>query len=209
MLSFLPLFPLSTVVFPSETLNLHIFEPRYRQLISECIENATTFGIPPFLDNRLLGYGTELKVIALKKRYEDGRMDIQTKGIRAFRMLDFENPAKGKLYAGGNVAFVPFVSDFAINPHLLVLVEEFYDLLAIPKIQLADTSQPFSFLIGHKIGLSQANEYKLLTIESEAKRQGYLLHHLESILPTLREVERTKQRIAMNGHFQNFDPLSF
>jgi ATP-dependent Lon protease len=47
----LPLFPLNLVVFPHEKLNLHIFEPRYRQLVRDCLEQNLTFGIPPFLDN--------------------------------------------------------------------------------------------------------------------------------------------------------------
>lgn len=205
----LPLFPLPNVVFPFENLNLHIFEPRYRQLINECITENKTFGIPLFLKNRLHGYGTEMQVVALNKRYEDGRMDIQTIGIRIFRIIDFQNPVAGKLYAGGEVEFLPLETDFSVHPTLLKLTEEFYHLLATAVPYQTIYNQPFSFLIGHKIGLSQENEYKLLTSSSESERQHFLIRHLENTLPVMREVERTKQRIALNGHFQNFDPLSF
>ncbi|MCU0326286.1 MAG: LON peptidase substrate-binding domain-containing protein [Spirosomaceae bacterium] len=82
----LPFFPLNLVAYPHEDLNLHIFEPRYRQLINECLETGQTFGIPPFINNRLLGYGTEMKVVELSKRYENGRMDIKTRGLRIFRI---------------------------------------------------------------------------------------------------------------------------
>ncbi|HEY0108163.1 MAG TPA: LON peptidase substrate-binding domain-containing protein, partial [Fibrella sp.] len=74
----IPLFPLSLVVYPGEDLNLHIFEPRYRQLVSECIEEEKTFGIPAFIENKLPGYGTEVHVTTLHKRYDDGRMDVKT-----------------------------------------------------------------------------------------------------------------------------------
>lgn len=208
-MSFLPLFPLPNVVFPFENLNLHIFEPRYRQLVNECIAENKTFGIPSFLKNRLHGYGTELQVVALNKRYEDGRMDIRTKGIRVFRITDFQNPITGKLYAGGEVEFLPLETNFSVHATLLKLTEEFYHLLDMPLPYQATYNQPFSFLIGHKIGLSQDSEYKLLTIDSESERQDFLIRHLENTLPVMREVERTKQRIALNGHFQNFDPLSF
>ena len=61
-MNFLPLFPLNLIVFPHEDLNLHIFEPRYRQLINECLDEKKTFGIPAFVNNKLLGYGTEVEV---------------------------------------------------------------------------------------------------------------------------------------------------
>ena len=57
MTDFLPLFPLKLVAFPGEELNLHIFEPRYKQLIREFEQNGTTFGIPTFLDNKVLDFG--------------------------------------------------------------------------------------------------------------------------------------------------------
>ena len=63
MTDFLPLFPLKLVAFPGEELNLHIFEPRYKQLIRECEQNGTTFGIPTFLDNKVLDFGTEIELI--------------------------------------------------------------------------------------------------------------------------------------------------
>ena len=62
MIDFLPLFPLKLVAFPGEQLNLHIFEPRYKQLFRECEENQITFGIPAFIDNKIMDIGTELKL---------------------------------------------------------------------------------------------------------------------------------------------------
>jgi len=116
----LPFFPLTLVVYPHESLNLHVFEPRYRQLISESVENGTTFGIPTFIDNKIKGYGTEVKVVQLSKRYEDNRMDIKTVGVRIFRIVDFQNPMPDKLYAGGDVEFIESdgLNDF-LNPELL------------------------------------------------------------------------------------------
>ena len=73
----LPQFPLSIVAFPGEKVNLHIFEPRYRQLVSECFDNNTCFGIAPFYNGELIFYGTEMKVLEISKVYEDGKMDIK------------------------------------------------------------------------------------------------------------------------------------
>ena len=64
---FLPLFPLRLVAFPGEDLNLHIFEPRYKELIQECDEKGITFGLPPFIDDKMQTFGTvDPKVLAEK-----------------------------------------------------------------------------------------------------------------------------------------------
>lgn len=206
----LPFFPLNLVAYPHEDLNLHIFEPRYRQLINECLETGQTFGIPPFINNRLLGYGTEMKVVELSKRYENGRMDIKTRGLRIFRITDFQNPMDDKLYAGGDVVFIDN-EDLSeeVNPYLQSLVEKLYKILKVKVDYNKSFYQPFSYRVAHKIGLSQSEEYELLTIPTETGRQIRLIEHLERIIPVVTEVERTKDRIAMNGHFKNLDPLSF
>jgi ATP-dependent protease La (LON) substrate-binding domain len=210
MQKFLPLFPLNLIAFPMEELNLHIFEPRYRELINECLDNGTTFGIPTFLDGRLPGFGTEVKILSLSKRYEDGRMDIHTQGIRAFRILDFQNPVPMKLYAGGVVELLP---EPPISPSVMIGLTErvkvLYSLLGETNTFDVNKPQPYSFQIAHKIGLSLEEEYKLLKMPTEAERQGFLIQHLERIIPVLQEVERTKDRIKLNGHFKNLDPLSF
>ena len=169
-----------------------------------------TFGIPSFVNNKLLGYGTEVELKLLSKRYGDGRMDIKTKGLRIFRIVDFQNPVKGKLYAGGEVVFIEN-EDLSeqINPYLLSLVEKLYQLLKVKVDYEKPEYIPFSYRIVHKIGISMQEEYEILTTSSEKVRQEILTDHLERIIPVVTEVERTKERIAMNGHFKELDPLNF
>lgn len=209
-MSFLPLFPLNLVVFPHEDLNLHIFEPRYKEMINECLENQVTFGIPTFINNKVAGYGTEVHITQLSKRYDDGRMDIKTKGLRVFRIVDFQNPVEGKFYSGGEVAFDQN-QDLSeeVNPFLLSLVDRLYKLLKINIDYYKPDYQPFSYRIAHKIGLSVNEEYQLLTIPTETERQKILISHLERIIPVVTEIERAKERIAMNGHFKELDTLNF
>jgi Lon protease-like protein len=207
----LPLFPLGLVAYPGEALNLHIFEPRYRQLVRECTQNHTTFGIPAFLNNRLMAYGTEMEISKIQKIYEDGRMDIRTRGLRVFRVLTFDNPLNDKLYAGGLVEMIDYEMDFdpIIQAQLWDKVEQLYQLLQVSvDTQIAD-NQSLAFQIGHRVGLSVEQEYELLCLHKEKERQLFLLEHLEKTLPIVEEMERTKQIIKMNGHFKNFDPLNF
>lgn len=206
----MPLFPLNLVVFPGEDLNLHIFEPRYRQLVNECFAREITFGIPVFVNDKLPGYGTEVHITTLHKRYDDGRMDIKTKGLGVFQLIHFENPVPGKLYAGGDVQLVE--PGDAFSPHLdalLTLLERLYNLLQIDSDDIRPELPNLSYRIGHKVGLSVDQEYELLTLESESERQQYLIHHLDKVIPVVSEMERTKQRIRMNGHFKNLDALDF
>ncbi|MFC5411397.1 LON peptidase substrate-binding domain-containing protein [Larkinella bovis] len=206
---YLPLFPLNLVVYPNEDLNLHIFEERYRQLINECLETGQTFGIPAFINNKLRGYGTEMSVTTLHKRYDDGRMDIKSKGHRIFKIAHFENPAPGKLYAGGNVELVETEPETGNHLNeLIVKLTRLYRLLQI-KSDLDEETPLLSFRVAHKIGLSVEEEYELLTFPRENERQRFLIRHLDRVLPVVAEMERTKDRIKMNGHFKNLDPLKF
>lgn len=209
MENFLPLFPLNLVAYPTENLNLHIFEPRYRQLISECMEAQKNFGIPCFINNKLPGYGTEMQILTLSKIYEDGRMDIKTKGLRAFRMISFQNPVPNKLYSGGKVVFVEDTdSPEGIISELLLQLDRLYELLQT-KVDFNTQLPKFSYQVAHKVGFSQEEEYHLLTIESETERQRYLLRHLNKVIPVMAAMERTKERIKLNRHFKNLDPLNF
>ncbi|WP_237563216.1 LON peptidase substrate-binding domain-containing protein [Algoriphagus kandeliae] len=202
------MFPLKLVVFPGEQLNLHIFEPRYRQLLADVEEGKLSFGICTYLD-KLTGFGTEVVLDKVYKRYPDGRLDIKTKGMRAFRILTFENPMKGKLYAGGEVEFLENspVATAVQNHEFLFYLKELLYLLHFPEeIKPEHTS---SFTYAHKIGLKVEEELELLQIPEEGKRMEYLIKHFKRIIPVIKNIERAKEIIKQNGHFKNLDPLDF
>jgi Lon protease-like protein len=211
MKKFLPLFPLNLVVFPNEKLNLHIFETRYRQLINECLAQQSTFGIPAFINNKIESYGTEMQIIALNKLYDDGRMDIETQGIQIFKLLSFDNPVENKLYAGGETENVALIDDADENifVELVQALKRLYKLLQLNLDLNFKAYEYLSFEMAHKVGLSVEQEYELLTIASETQRQQYLLSHLKKAIPIIYDMERTKERVRMNGHFKHFDPLNF
>lgn len=209
MSSFLPFFPLNLVVYPGEKLNLHIFEERYRQLINECLESGQTFGIPAYIDDRLAGCGTEVRVTQLHKRHENGSMDISTQGLRVFQIETFENPLPTKLYAGGEITYFSEDTDLIRPlPMLIQLLEKLFSLLTI-SVEYDVEHAPFSFQIAHKVGLSLPDQYLLLTMKQESERQQFLVQHLQKVIPVVSEMEQTKSRIRMNGHFRNLDPLDF
>lgn len=205
---YLPLFPLSMVVYPGEQVNLHIFEPRYRQLIAECVAEDRPFGVPTYLHGRLPGYGTEMLVTEVVTSHADGTLDIRTAGRRVFRILDFENPAPGKLYARGKITYCPAPEEKpAVSSALVAAVEGLYRFLQQAVQFGPEQPQCYSYQIAHAVGLSLEEEYKVLSLETEAERQTYLLHHLQRVLPVMENMERTKDRIRMNGDFRTFGAL--
>src|SRR6478752_5284276 len=105
MTNFVPIFPLGIVVYPDEQLNLHIFEPRYKQLINECHTDKKLFGIPSVIDKQMQDYGTLVQIIELSKVYDNGEMDIKTKGTEVFRVLEVIKEIPEKLYSGAIVNY--------------------------------------------------------------------------------------------------------
>ncbi|MEN0046809.1 MAG: LON peptidase substrate-binding domain-containing protein [Bacteroidota bacterium] len=207
MSKILPIFPLQLVAFPSEDLNLHIFEPRYRQMMRECEEQDTTFGIPAYLNKRVQEYGTELKLVEIVKRYADGKMDIRTKGIGVFRIEEFFSRAPDKLYAGAKIKRIEdhVKSDILLSSQIIEKVEELFELMNIKK-EIPDAQSFSTFKMGHHVGLSVEQEYELLCIPNEEERQEYMLDHLRKLLPVVREMESLRQRVQMNGHFKDVIP---
>jgi len=191
-------------------VNLHIFEPRYQQLVADCEENNEPFGIPYF-DSGIQGFGTLLRLEKVIKRYSDGKSDISAIGIEPFELLKFNNITEGKLYPGGTIKTLDFnyLYDEKEADVLQVLIEKFFDLLGMrPKITF-DQKDRLSFLFGHKIGLEQKKELELLLLQDESSRQQYLIEHLERTIPMMEQVEVAKHRVKQNGHFKKFDPLNF
>lgn len=204
----LPLFPLQLVVFPGENLNLHIFEPRYKQLIQECESEGISFGIPPHLDGEVMGVGTEVTLVRVEKRYDSGEMDVRTQGAGIFLLEEFYKKAPGKLYPGGRVARVDIVreGDRKMGGHILSMARSLFHMLGIEKELPADPDGFSTYDIGHFVGLSQRQEYELLCITEETQRREYLIEHLERLLPVIRETEELKRKARMNGHFKHLIP---
>ena len=105
MTNFIPIFPLGIVVYPGEQLNLHIFEPRYKQLINECRQSGRPFGIPAVINNKLGELGTLVELAGVEQEYDNGEMDIRAKGLRVFRVLEIIREVPEKLYSGAIVNY--------------------------------------------------------------------------------------------------------
>ena len=82
------LFPLGLVLLPTEQVPLHIFEPRYRELIAECLEADQPFGLVYADDDGLRRTGTLASVVEVTERFDDGRLNIVVEGGDRFRLVE-------------------------------------------------------------------------------------------------------------------------
>ena len=212
MTNFIPVFPLGIVVYPGETVSLHIFEPRYKQLINECHVEGKPFGIPTVIENRLNEMGTLVRITEVVKVYDSGEMDIRTQGLRVFRVLELIKSVPDKLFSGAIVNY-PDNIEGPGKPDLMQRVvsatRELHRLLDIEKNFHKPDEELASYDIAHHIGLSLEQEYELLGLLREEQRQEYIKRHLGSVLPVIAEMETLKQRVKLNGHFKNLSSFKF
>jgi uncharacterized protein len=203
--NFIPIFPLGIVVYPGENLNLHIFEPRYKQLIQECHATKKPFGIPVVLDNKMQEYGSLVEITEVSKVHENGEMDIRTTGIKVFRILELIKELPEKLYSG---AIVTYPDNYEKgNPELMRrVIKQVYELHQLLKVS-KDFKKPAevinSYDVAHHIGLSLEQEYEMLGLFDERQRQEFLRLHLANVIPMLAGMEELKEKIKLNGHFKN------
>ncbi|MBT8195331.1 MAG: hypothetical protein HKO56_08020 [Bacteroidia bacterium] len=97
----IPMFPLKLVVIPGEEVKLHIFEDRYKQLLSDVENHESTFGIPVMMEDTMLNLGAEVELIKVTDRYDGGEADIIVKGKKLFSIIGFYQELPEKLYGGG------------------------------------------------------------------------------------------------------------
>jgi uncharacterized protein len=211
MTNFIPIFPLSIIVFPGEQVNLHIFEPRYRQLINECFAGKKPFGIPAVINNELKELGTLIEITDIKKIYDDGKMDITTKGIRVFRVLQLIKEVPEKLYSG---AIVSYPEDEDDGTRLLMQkvvngIKELHKLLQVQKDFKKNEEELRAYDVAHHIGLNIDEEYELLGLFRESQRAEYLKRHLAKVIPMLTQMENLKEKVKLNGHFKNLQSFDF
>ena len=94
------LFPLGMVLLPSERVPLHVFEPRYRELIGECLEDDLEFGLVLADDDGLREVGTRAAITQVLDRFDDGRLNVLVEGRERFRLVTLTS---GRSFQTGEV----------------------------------------------------------------------------------------------------------
>lgn len=211
MTNFIPVFPLGIVVFPGEELNLHIFEPRYKQLIKDCFDSGRPLGIPAVMLDKVTEMGTLVQIKEISNTYEDGKMDIKTVGLQVFKILELIKELPEKLYSGAIVTYPENNTKGSIAKMKIVLegIRELHKRLGISKEFLKPDNELNSFDVAHHAGMALEKEYHLLEIPQELQRQEFLKRHLANVLPIMEHMNLLKGKIKLNGHFKNLQGFKF
>jgi uncharacterized protein len=205
MTNFLPIFPLPVVVFPEEVLNLHIFEPRYVQLINECRLSNKPFAMLTVINQQVQEVGTLVQLHELIRVYEGAEMDVRVKAINRIRVLEQIPNVPEKKYAGAIANHLPQTNNNGQEKkmqRILQEIDELFAAISIEKFFKKPISEITCYDVAHHAGLSLAEEYELLCLESELERQNYLLYHLTTKNPLKHSLTELKSRVKLNGHFR-------
>lgn len=203
----IPAFPLPIVVFPEEELRLHIFEPRYKQLIQDCREKGIVFGIVPVINSKMMDIGTVVKLEEIVKEYEDGRMDIKLSSHGLFTVMEFYNTWPGKLYSAIDMQMIEYDTEKEklLDEHVMNLFNELCELNHVKPFHPIAWDHFDSFKLGHYVGFSIEEEYRFCILATEKERLNKLVNQLEKMIEQSKQRQEWLKRMNMNGEFRNFD----
>jgi ATP-dependent Lon protease len=201
----IPLFPLNVVLFPGEQLPLHIFEPRYRRMVRDCLDTPSPFGMLLAMDDGITRVGCTAEILEVIKRYPDGRMDIVTVGREPFRIVQLytEDP----LLEG----HVDYLEDWDSRTEpetqrkLIEIFETCYTLLAnsLPPDVAQAPGQDLAYAIASSLPLDLLCKQQILELRTEGERQERLLRYLREWAPHLLKQKAMQQTASGNGHGLN------
>jgi Lon protease-like protein len=201
----IPLFPLGLVLMPQLLLPLHIFEDRYKLMISECLNAHKEFGIVFFNGNEICNIGCTTRILRVLKRYDDGRMDIGTKGDKRFIIHELHEE---KPYLQARVEYF----DDVIEPEkdeLRGLAQKGISLLkqldklshnqdTYRDVDIGDLKS-ISFLIAGSEGFTYEEKQKFLEMTSTYQRLNKAVASLENLIQRMKLTAKIKKIIEGNG----------
>lgn len=205
----LPLFPLEVVLFPNEILPLHIFEDRYKQMIAECLASAELspaqgeFGVVCQHEGKLESVGCSARITKVIRRYDDGRLDILTRGHGRFEIFltNDERP-----YLRGAVTFfededseLPSEADVKRAWSLLHELTKRLPSSA-PSPEMPPDDRQSSFRIAAALPAGLEFKQQLLELRSERERMRQLTGLMTKLIPALDLRERARSKASGNGH---------
>ena len=198
--SLLPLFPLDLVLLPGCPLPLHIFEPRYKEMIAECRAQDSSFGIVRVLEKSFADVGCIAEIVSVVKEYDDGRLDIVTEGRKRFEVLRVNQDRsflRAETILIEDEAGAPAADESAravqLHAEILELAGAVQDLSATDQATI-------SFYLAGSLPLDLDFKQKLLELRSESQRIAVLTNYLETVLPNVRSAARARQKAGGNGH---------
>jgi Lon protease-like protein len=196
------LFPLQIVLFPHAAVPLHIFEPRYKELIRRCVETDAEFGIVLEQGGGLAKIGCTAGVVEISQEYEDGRMDITVEGRRIFEILEVfqEQPC---LEASARILLdEPDSKSVAAPDEVMAAYEKCHELLygSTPDEIDREEHPSLAYAIAEDLPLELEDKQRILALRDENERLAQLLPMIRQLVPRAETRQRMRQKAGGNGH---------
>jgi Lon protease-like protein len=197
----LPLFPLDLVLLPGVPLTLHIFEPRYKEMIKECLNHKSVFGIIRSKEESLANIGCTAEIMQVLKKYADGRMNILAEGKQRFEVLQVNQE---RAFLQADVFYLEDENDPAAADNVekaIRLHQEIMELAGAEpeEIEAADSAH-LAYRLAGSLPFDPDFQQALLEMSSEADRTRALVSFFERILPALQRNAGAKKKAGGNGH---------
>ena len=201
MQTLLPIFPLPMVLFPTIPLPLHIFEPRYKEMITECLEQNAVFGIVHAKQEEMAEVGCTARILDVIKRYEDGRLDILTQGQRRFEIVRVNQE---RSFLRAEVTYFEDEGTDAAGEAREQLLHLHKQLLALsgeqnPEIP-SEGAPALAFEVAARVPLDLEFKQSLLTLRSEAERVSTLIAYYQALIPKISRALHIRTKAGSNGH---------
>lgn len=199
--SLLPIFPLPLVLFPTIPLPLHIFEPRYKEMVSECMDQNAVFGIIHAKQDAMAEVGCTARILEVLKRYEDGRLDILTQGQRRFEVVHVNQE---RSFLRAEVTYFDDEGSDAGGEAREQLVQLHKQLLALsgeqnPEIP-SESLPELAFDVAARVPLDLEFKQSLLTLRSESERVSSLIAYYQALIPKISRALHVRTKAGSNGH---------
>jgi Lon protease-like protein len=193
------LFPLDVVLFPGTALPLHIFEPRYKEMITECLQQKKAFGMVRANKDALAEVGCTAAIVKVRKKYEDGRLDIDAEGRQRFEIIQLNQE---RSFLQGEVVF--FDDDPGKVPEsdakaALQLHTQLFEILGQPT-EIEPSPALNSFQLAHELPVDLDFKQALLEMKSEPLRIETLVEYYKATIPRVERTLKVRKRASGNGH---------
>lgn len=200
------LFPLGLVLLPGERVPLHIFEPRYKDLINECIDNESEFGIVLLNSKGTRDVGTKAEVVEVLERYDDGQLDIIVQGTDRFNLLEI---MAEKTYLTAEIEALADDTPLPGDEEYELCLDEYRRVMQATG---ADFDEPepdyrgLAFHIASQFQMGIDIKQELLEMRSETERLERVKELLEASAAAIQR-QTIEKKASTNGHVKTMGPL--
>jgi Lon protease-like protein len=198
----LGLFPLNLVLLPGEQAPLHIFEPRYKELIGECLEEGTEFGLVLEDEEGMRDVGTRAGVIEVLERFPDGRLNVVIEGRDRFRLLEV---TEGREFATAEVDEIEDEADAPSEDEVEECLAAYQRVVKAAEAELEDLdfdADSIAFQIAARVDFGTEVKQGLLELRSERERVIRLAPMLNRAADAVEREREIRTRASGNGRVE-------